>query len=101
MNKDRILIPVAVITVSLLHAGLIALLWETYKPLIPEMANIEFVDLADLGGGDGGGDGTPEGEGAPAAPEKTPEPQKPKPQPAWASLSVAEYRHPLFLLLPA
>ena len=76
MNKDRILIPVAVITVSLLHAGLIALLWETYKPLIPEMANIEFVDLADLGGGDGGGDGTPEGEGAPAAPEKTPEPQK-------------------------
>ena len=72
MNKDRILIPVAVITVSLLHAGLIALLWETYKPLIPEMANIEFVDLADLGGGDGGGDGTPEGEGAPAAPEKRP-----------------------------
>ena len=46
MNKDRILIPVAVITVTLLHAGLIALLWETYKPLIPEMANIEFVDLA-------------------------------------------------------
>ena len=76
MNKERILTPSVVISVVLIHAGLVALLWQAHKPPVPEMMNIEFVDLADLGG-DGGGDGSPEGEGAPAAPEKIPEPEKP------------------------
>ena len=80
MNKERILTPSVVISVVLIHAGLVALLWQAHKPPVPEMMNIEFVDLADLGG-DGGGDGSPEGEGAPAVPEKTPEPEKPKPKP--------------------
>jgi len=80
MNKERILTPAVVISVVLIHAGLVALLWQAHKPPVPEMMNIEFVDLADLGG-DGGGDGSPDGEGAPAAPEKTPEPEKQKPRP--------------------
>ena len=77
MDKKRILTPAVVTSVALIHVGLVALLWHAHKPPPVEMANIEFVDLGDFGGGDG----SPEGEGAPAAPEPTPEQPKPKPKP--------------------
>ena len=77
MDKKRILTPAVVTSVALIHVGLVALLWHAHKPPPVEMANIEFVDLGDFGGGDG----SPEGEGAPASPEPTPEQPKPKPKP--------------------
>jgi len=67
MDKKRILTPAVVTSVALIHVGLVALLWHAHKPPPVEMANIEFVDLGDFGGGDG----SPEGEGAPAAPAPT------------------------------
>ncbi len=62
MDKKRILTPAVVTSVALIHVGLVALVWHAHKPPPVEMANIEFVDLGDFGGGDG----SPEGEGAPA-----------------------------------
>lgn len=73
MDKKRILTPAVVTSVALIHVGLVALLWHAHKPPPVEMANIEFVDLGDFGGGDG----SPEGEGAPAAPEPTPNNRNP------------------------
>ena len=53
MDKKRILTPAVVTSVALIHVGLVALLWHAHKPPPVEMANIEFVDLGDFGGGDG------------------------------------------------
>ena len=77
MDKKRILTPAVVTSVALIHVGLVALLWHAHKPPPVEMANIEFVDLGDFGGGDG----SPEGEGAPAAPELPPNNQNPSRSP--------------------
>lgn len=76
MENQRFLTPSTALLVSLVHLGLIALMW-TVSPKQPALVqDIQFVDLADLGmpGNQSGGE---------EAPAPTPEPPKPivKPEP--------------------
>ncbi|MDK4543825.1 TonB family protein [Kingella kingae] len=81
MKNNRLLNPSVVLVVSLLHAGIIALAWETRKPPEPvSVDNLTFVDLGSLDGND-----QPAADGAPAPLESKPaEPEpvsKPTPPP--------------------
>ncbi|MCS4534160.1 energy transducer TonB [Neisseria montereyensis] len=75
MKNERILPPTALVLVTFLHMGVIALAWQIRQPAQVGMEQIEFIDLGDFGGGDG----TPEGAGSPAPEESPPAPPQPEP----------------------
>lgn len=78
MKNNPFLRPAVIGLVTLLHAGVIALSWNGFKPTEPAQADaMAFVDLGSVEGDD-----KPLGDGAPA-PMEQPEPpvEQPKPEP--------------------
>ena len=74
MKNNPFLRPAVIGLVTLLHAGVIALSWNGFKPTEPAQADaMAFVDLGSVEGDD-----KPLGDGAPA-PMEQPEPPKPQP----------------------
>ena len=75
MKNNPFLRPAVIGLVTLLHAGVIALSWNGFKPTEPAQADaMAFVDLGSVEGDD-----KPLGDGAPA-PMEQPEPPKPEPK---------------------
>ena len=85
MKNDRLLTFSVFGFVVLMHAALFALLLLlNSKPQLPDVEDMEFVDLAAFGPPGGGGGGAPAAAPAPAQPQQAepqPEPEKPKPKP--------------------
>ena len=74
MKNNRFLKPAVIGLVTLLHAGVIALSWNGFKP--PEPVEADAMAFVDLGSVEG--DDKPLGDGAPA-PMEQPDPPKPQP----------------------
>ena len=74
MKNNPFLKPAVIALVTLLHAGIIALSWNGFKP--PEPVDADAMAFVDLGSVEG--DDKPLGDGAPASMEQA---EPPKPQP--------------------
>lgn len=79
MKNERILTPLFLLIVTLIHVGLVAVLWKMAPAKPMDVVEIEFVDLGN-GGGEGGGEpaagmdnGAEEGQPLPAV---KPEPKQ-------------------------